>query len=346
MVRDPRTRLFVFRGCGQTSKAVYVAWSKMAFAVSEKLCMFYAFVSLFISLFIRTVNADAVSWNYKSGDYGGPENWYVNFPECKGVMQSPIDVRSQDVVFDPNLELFDFSDYNKTDGVIMTLENVGGHTAEVLYTGTPVYLDAGGLPDKYKLEQFHFHWGALDDNGSEHLFNGKHYPMEAHFVHRQNRLANVTVAAPHPFGLAVVAVFFKVGAENPKYNQLLKYFDRISDADTSTSIPTFAAIDLFPASTRYDYFRYSGSLTTPPCYESVIWSILTDPIEISEDQLNKFRSLYDEEHKNLVNDFRPTQPINERSILTTHLMYKPSGDAATHKPHFVAVLFGFVILLL
>ena len=36
---------------------------------------------------------------------------------------------------------------------------------------------------KFCLDSFHFHWGKTDDYGSEHTFDGTHYPLEAHFVH-------------------------------------------------------------------------------------------------------------------------------------------------------------------
>lgn len=56
-------------------------------------------------------------------------------------------------------------------------------------------------------------------------------------------------------------------------------------SDAGVVIPTFSVHDLLPQSQRFDYFRYQGSLTTPPCHESVIWSIGTDLIEISEKQV-------------------------------------------------------------
>ena len=34
-----------------------------------------------------------------------------------------------------------------------------------------------------------------------------------------------------------------------------------------------------------DYYRYHGSLTTPPCYESVIWTVFENPIPISSRQV-------------------------------------------------------------
>lgn len=41
-----------------------------------------------------------------------------------------------------------------------------------------VELSGGPLAKKYKFEQFHFHWGDKDSEGSEHRLNGQMYPAE------------------------------------------------------------------------------------------------------------------------------------------------------------------------
>ena len=39
-------------------------------------------------------------------------------------------------------------------------------------------LTGGMLTAKYNFEQFHFHWGGNDAEGSEHRVDGKMYPAE------------------------------------------------------------------------------------------------------------------------------------------------------------------------
>jgi carbonic anhydrase len=57
------------------------------------------------------------------------------------------------------------------------------------------------------------------------------------------------------------------------------------------------------------YFRYYGSLTTPPCTENVVWSILGKVRQISKDQVALLDSMLPSDHS-----ARPAQPLNGRVV--------------------------------
>lgn len=39
-------------------------------------------------------------------------------------------------------------------------------------------MEGGGLDGRYRTAEFHFHWGDMDDVGSEHAVDGAKYPLE------------------------------------------------------------------------------------------------------------------------------------------------------------------------
>ena len=62
------------------------------------------------------------------------------------------------------------------------------------------------------------------------------------------------------------------------------------------------------------YYRYDGSLTTPPCYESVVWNVLLEPLKLSIHQLHAFRYLHDDHAKIISNTYRKVQPLGTRKL--------------------------------
>jgi carbonic anhydrase len=141
---------------------------------------------------------------------------------------------------------------------------------------------------RYELLQFHFH------HPSEHLLSGKPFDLECHFVHRAST-----------GDLAVVGVFVKPGARNAALQP-------IWDAMPSAEAPERAAgttIDpaaLLPKSGGY--FRYMGSLTTPPCSEGLTWTVYREPVEASPEQIRQFASLFP-------HNARPIQGRNRRFVI-------------------------------
>ncbi|RUS78692.1 hypothetical protein EGW08_013547, partial [Elysia chlorotica] len=168
--------------------------------VTESLC--------WVLVFVAAARAGVTDWSY-TGPHG-PQNWYLDFPHCSGMTQSPININTASVLYNKALHPFDLAEYSKTRNITMNLVNKGGHTAEVEYSGDRIRLLGGNLPDTYILSQFHFHWGSGSRRGSEHSLDGQHYPMELHLVHYQSHLNSIAAAVDQPSGLAVLGYFFKV----------------------------------------------------------------------------------------------------------------------------------------
>lgn len=61
-----------------------------------------------------------------------------------------------------------------------------------------------------------------------------------------------------------------------------------------------------------NYVTYKGSLTTPPCSETVIWIISPYPQRISSKQLIAFQKVA--AATGMTNNFRPTQPVGNRTV--------------------------------
>ncbi|XP_037274963.2 carbonic anhydrase 15 isoform X2 [Rhipicephalus microplus] len=176
------------------------------------------------------------------------------------------------------------------------------------------------LPGVYKFKQLHFHWGDKSTQGSEHRVDGKSFAMEMHLVHFNTLYDSTEEAYEHPDGLLVVAVLFKIEKHgNRALGSVVKAIRRMNKrADRQVQLSQFASLaDLLPQKPSLSYF-YRGSLTTPPCAEAVIWAVLKNYEKVSESQLEVFRHLQAEETPvgtlHLVNNFRPSMPLNGRRV--------------------------------
>lgn len=224
--------------------------------------------------------AESVHWCYAE-EHCGPAVWgdlSEDFYLCKaGLKQTPINLYEQKEAALPSLN----AAYKNTP---LTIKN-NGHTIQVNYQSGS-YLTVGSK--KYQLLQFHFH------TPSEHLKNGRAYPMEVHFVHADDYGA-----------LGVVGVFLK---ESDYDNAYLKpIFDNMPKTEGEVTVAgmTVNALSLWPK--EREYFNYAGSLTTPPCSEGVNWMVMEDVIGVSKKQLEQFRAIFEM-------NARPEQPLNGRTI--------------------------------
>ena len=143
--------------------------------------------------------------------------------------------------------------------------------------------------EKFVLQQFHFH------SPSENTLNGKSFPMEAHFVH-MNADGEI----------AVIAVMFETGKANAELEKIWQQMPE--KAGEPVALKQQVSLDgLLPKDLTH--YRFSGSLTTPPCTEGVRWLVVKQPQMLSEAQLEKFRHAM--HHANN----RPVQGLHGRVVV-------------------------------
>ncbi|NXR15697.1 CAH12 anhydrase, partial [Semnornis frantzii] len=259
--------------------------------------------------------------------YTGPDGekaWPKKYPFCGGVFQSPIDFHKDILQYDSNLLPLEFIGYNVPSTDHFTLIN-NGHSVK-MYLSPTMYIR--NLPFEYTASQLHLHWGNRNKSeGSEHTVGGKHFAAELHIVHyNSEKYPDITAAMDKAHGLAVLAVLLEIGPFNPSYEKIFRHFWNVKYKDQTAQIPGFNILELLPD--RLDeYYRYEGSLTTPPCYPSVLWTVFRHPVEISQEQaslstahlLALETAMYctesnDPEPLEMVDNFRNVQEFQERLV--------------------------------
>lgn len=255
-----------------------------------------------------------MTWGYAKDN--GPATWAENFPAAKGPRQSPVDIQPSSAEFDQSLPACPLAiTYCPEDS--LELENPGlsfkaNISKDCGLTGGPL----GST--KFKLVQFHFHWGHEDKDGSEHTVDGKMYPAELHLVHyNADKYASFGDAVAQSDGLAVLGIFLKVGADDhPGFQTLAENAQKVKckGNKAGTEVP-FDPASLLPENTT-NYWTYEGSLTTPPCCESVQWIVFQKEIEISAKQIASLRQLCCDECGSdpIPNNFRPPLALGSRKL--------------------------------
>ncbi|CAG0881067.1 unnamed protein product [Darwinula stevensoni] len=220
-------------------------------------------------------------------------------------------------------------------------------------------VQGGPLNSTFKLEQIHAHWGKHDAEGSEHRVEGKAYPCEVsvegfflgalgrfrsrasscdgcgafessglkvlraiHLVHwDSDKFGSFAEAAGAEGGLTVLGVFVEVGDENSEFAKIIQILDSIPHKGDTTDLEPVNPSNFLPGG---QYWTYEGSLTTPPCSETVNWILFKNPITASSEQLSAFRAMksqaageecsHDEFEGRVLRNFRPPMPLCGRTV--------------------------------
>ncbi|KAL1361559.1 alpha carbonic anhydrase 7 [Arachis hypogaea] len=265
------------------------------FSAKVFICSLFAALVLLSSPARSQEVEDETEFNYDENSDRGPSQWGNIKPEwrtCKtGRMQSPIDLNKkvQLAKLGPLNLNYNPSNYN-------TLKNKG-HSIELGILQPTSSLQINGT--SYILDNIHWH------TPSEHTINGKRFDLELHLVHQ----------TPITNQIAVIGILYKIGTRSdPVLLSLGEPLEALngSSAGASVSVPAFdpRVVDITGNDTKL-YYRYMGSLTTPPCTEGVIWTVLEKIRSVKREQIVTLN--------NAVNDgpggnARPIQPTNNRRV--------------------------------
>ena len=216
-------------------------------------------------------------WTYEGEE--GPAHWgelSAAYATCAdGSAQTPINITSAttEALADPT--------FNYSAGTATVVNN--GHTIQAnAPEGNTVTVDGVSSP----LKQIHFH------APSEHTIDGTTYAAEVHFVHKTDA-GEITV----------VGVLIE---EGPTANAAWQpYIDAMGVAKGAEQAAEIDWAAMLPTSKMT--YRYTGSLTTPPCSEGVHWMLMETPVQLSAGQIAAIVAAYE-------GNARPVQSLNGRTV--------------------------------
>ena len=250
------------------------------------LCVF-----VLVLLQVTIGQTDCPEWSYSGSN--GPDNWGNLCPAyatCStGRVQSPIDISTSSAIDEDfiGVEIVSHTELN------LNFFN-NGHTIEVEFEEEHLKENYMLLDnsDRFNLLQFHLH------TPSENSYNGKHYDMEIHFVHGKGE----------PVELAVLGVFVDAPDNDNPCQFLAALHSAIPEEDGEENNLNFGKLSNYISlDDDTEYFRFMGSLTTPPCTEGVNWIVRKEPIRCAKSQVEEIFEVL-----NVSN--RPVQPKNGRNV--------------------------------
>ncbi|XP_069686198.1 carbonic anhydrase 1-like, partial [Periplaneta americana] len=252
--------------------------------------------------------------------FAGPTKWPSMFPACRGSRQSPIALSTSTAktTSSPHLMWWNYSLYPRT----MKLTN-NGHTGTVAVLtarwqrNDQVPYHRAGSASEYVFEQLHFHWGE-GRSGSEHSINNQQFSLELHAVHYKRGFRSVAQARRYEDGIRVIAILYRMSALRQAYTglqEIVPYLKTVRQAHTSTALSKmFPLVWLIPTF-QNGYFTYNGSLTAPPCTESVSWIVHKSTLTVASRQLQEFRTLKNQHGRPLTRNIRHPQPLHGRTVI-------------------------------
>lgn len=297
---------------------------------------------------------DKTVFSYDDNDEFGPSNWDLISENCGGRQQSPINLISHfsvKVLSNP-FKIGGFSEVpdavtitnnghsimikwassgtpaNFSGGVLngtFIIESAHFHWGEDDEFGSEHLLNSRRYSLEVHIKSFNSKYGKLIVSHScISKFEDINKPLTTY-------VGSFSNAATKPHGLAVLAFLFEVF-----YNQIFlhKFLHVLFDPQVDFNAEHLPFIDDIPSIVRqgssvntkvfsikdliiykhFEYYSYSGSTTTPNCYETVTWMVSTKILRVNPDDLYELRTLKNHDGRDVVENFRPEQESNFRRV--------------------------------
>ncbi|XP_026737426.1 carbonic anhydrase 1-like isoform X2 [Trichoplusia ni] len=246
-------------------------------------------------------------------DYNNQAKWIKHFPDCGGKSQSPVDLPITGLIKARGARNLLFQNYD-VEPKSMLLENDGKRvvlSGEWKSEQRPLIYGGAAHSRRYLFHSMALHLP------SEHTVGGLQYPLESQALYVSAEYKGVEEALEaspsDPQAFLAVANLYKYSNHTHKgIEEILSSAKSLSNNSKNVSLSAKCLSHFNPP--FKEYACYQGSMTVPPCTESVLWLIRGRALSIMRETVEAAQSLMVAEGDPKHLFFRNAQPLNDRKV--------------------------------